>query len=492
MNHNNFKRMLSVLAVFTLLLNGAAGVLLAQNGDDIIIESTGAYLGVSYEAAGNGVAIVAVGEGSAAADAGLEVGDVVTAINGEPIDADTVADTVAGFDVGETITLTVERAGETLELEAVLGERPMTIMRGRVPEFVIPDMPSVERPFLGVRLEDGDAGVTIAEVIEDSPAAEIGLQAGDVIVSINGQEVATAAEVVAMVSAEAPRTQLDLVIERDGATLELSVALRAVESRQFRVVPDMRSNRLIPRLQEGVLEFTLGDITYLQDESALLIETLDESGALYEAGLRAGDKVTGVNGERVALDNMRGELLEMLRGEGAALTVVRGEETLEIDVNGAALAQLMASALVSTAILPDMNGFDFRIEPRGETRRFQIPPMLAPAGARLGVTFVMLDVQAAAEFEVEATEGAYITEVADRSPAAVAGLVTGDIVIRADGETLTTGYSLRDAVALKQPGDSLTLEVLRGGETRTIEVTLGQPEQFSAVPDVTFEEGQLF
>lgn len=492
MIHNILKRMLAVLAVYTLLLSGAAGVLLAQNGDDIIIEPTGGYLGVRYEAADTGVAVVAVAEGSAAAEAGLQVGDVVTAINGEPIDADTVADTVAGFDVGETITLTVERAGETLELEAVLGERPVTIMRGRVPEFVIPDMPSVERPFLGVRLENGDAGVTITEVIEDSPAAEIGLQAGDVIVSINGQEVATAAEVVAVVSAEAPRTQLDLVIDRDGETLELSVVLRAVESRQFRIVPEMRGDRLIPRLQDGVLEFTLGDITYLEDESALLIESLDESGALYDAGLRAGDKVTAVNGEPVAVDNMRGELLDMLRGEGATLTVVRGEETLEIDVDGVTLAQLMASALVSTTILPDMNGFDFRIEPRGETRRFQIPPMLAPAGARLGVTFIMLDAQAAAEFEVEATEGAYITEVTERSPAAVAGLLTGDIVISADGDALTTGYSLRDAVASKQPGDTLTLEVLRGDETLTIEVTLGQPEQFSAVPDVTIEEGQLF
>jgi S1-C subfamily serine protease len=334
--------------------------------------------------------------------------------------------------------------------------------------------------------------VTIAEVIDDSPAAEMGLQAGDVIVSINGQEVATAAEVVAMVSAEAPRTQLDLVIDRDGETLELSVVLRAVESRQIRVVPEMRGDRLIPRLQDGGLEFTLGDITFLEDESALLIETLDESSALYEVGLRGGDKVTAVNGEPVAVNTMRGEILDMLRGEGATLTVVRGAETLAIDVDGAALAQLMASALVSTAILPDMNGFDFRIEPRGDARRFQSPPMQAPAGARLGVTFVMLDAQAAAEFEVEASEGAYITEVAERSPAAVAGLLAGDIVISADGETLTTGFGLRDAVALKQPGDTLTLEVLRGEETLTIEVTLGQPEQFSAVPDVSVKGGRLF
>jgi S1-C subfamily serine protease len=104
----------------------------------------------------------------------------------------------------------------------------------------------------------------------------------------------------------------------------------------------------------------------------------------------------------------------------------------------------------------------------------------------------MLDEQAAAEYEVEQTEGALITDVAERSPAVRAGLLIGDVVLTADGQVLTTEFSLRDAVAVKQPGEVITLEVLRGEETLILEVTLGQPEQFGSLPGVAVEEGHLF
>jgi S1-C subfamily serine protease len=139
-----------------------------------------------------------------------------------------------------------------------------------------------------------------------------------------------------------------------------------------------------------------------------------------------------------------------------------------------------------------MNGLDLRILPPEEARRFQIPPMPSAPGPRLGVTFIMLDEQAAAEYEVEQTEGALITDVAERSPAVRAGLLIGDVVLTADGQVLTTEFSLRDAVAVKQPGEVITLEVLRGEETLILEVTLGQPEQFGSLPGVAVEEGQLF
>src|SRR5690606_41048800 len=48
-----------------------------------------------------------------------------------------------------------------------------------------------DRPYLGVRFgpnEDGD-GVVIAEVVVDSPADEAGLQAGDIVTAVNGEEL---------------------------------------------------------------------------------------------------------------------------------------------------------------------------------------------------------------------------------------------------------------------------------------------------------------
>ncbi len=69
-----------------------------------------------------GAVITEVVGGSAAADAGLEVNDVVVSINGEPVAGiEDLAAQVRSYEAGETVVLEVIRDGETLELGATLG-----------------------------------------------------------------------------------------------------------------------------------------------------------------------------------------------------------------------------------------------------------------------------------------------------------------------------------------------------------------------------------
>ncbi len=69
-----------------------------------------------------GAVITEVVSGSAAADAGLEVNDVVVSINGEPVAGiEDLAAQVRSYEAGETVVLEVIRDGETLELGATLG-----------------------------------------------------------------------------------------------------------------------------------------------------------------------------------------------------------------------------------------------------------------------------------------------------------------------------------------------------------------------------------
>jgi membrane-associated protease RseP (regulator of RpoE activity) len=88
----------------------------------------------------------------------------------------------------------------------------------------------------------------------------------------------------------------------------------------------------------------------------------------------------------------------------------------------------------------------------------------------------MLDEQTAAEHDVDVTEGALITEVAENSPAADAGLQVGDIVTSVNGDVLDVERTLRDRLFAYEPGDQVTLDVLRDDQTTQIDVTLGQPE----------------
>jgi S1-C subfamily serine protease len=72
-----------------------------------------------------------------------------------------------------------------------------------------------------------------------------------------------------------------------------------------------------------------------------------------------------------------------------------------------------------------------------------------------------------------ADAGLLIARVADDSPAAAAGLVRGDILLRVDDTEVNTFADLRGALAKREPGDTIVVTALHGDETRALEVTLG-------------------
>jgi putative serine protease PepD len=84
------------------------------------------FLGVSTAAVrtgDGGVAVVKVSEGSPAADAGFEKGDVITAIDGDRIASATdLVATIRAHSPGDKITVTFERDGETKEVEVTLSK----------------------------------------------------------------------------------------------------------------------------------------------------------------------------------------------------------------------------------------------------------------------------------------------------------------------------------------------------------------------------------
>jgi putative serine protease PepD len=77
------------------------------------------------------------------------------------------------------------------------------------------------------------------------------------------------------------------------------------------------------------------------------------------------------------------------------------------------------------------------------------------------------------EVGAAANGGALVASVRSATPAAKAGLRTGDVIIRLDGNSIGSPDELQRAVDARKPGDRITLEVRRNGATRTVHVTLG-------------------
>lgn len=197
----------------------------------------------SGPAAVAGARVAEVVPDSAAARAGLKVGDVITAVNDRKLGGDTLASVIGAMKPGDTATLSVNRDGTTLSIEAVLGENPdrqgqpflgvsyaMQSVRIETPE--LPSQPGGQAPALPPQIEDwlknlpmpgrggmtADRAVVIANVAQGSPAEKAGLKTDDVIVDVGGRAMRTPQDVVTAVQAARIGEAIELTIRRQGET----------------------------------------------------------------------------------------------------------------------------------------------------------------------------------------------------------------------------------------------------------------------------------
>ena len=99
-----------------------------------------------------------------------------------------------------------------------------------------------------------------------------------------------------------------------------------------------------------------------------------------------------------------------------------------------------------------------------------------PTHAQLGVSLSTVNAQNAQRYGLAADSGAYVAAVSEGSGAAQAGIQVGDIITKFDGQNVESASDLMLDVRSKNPGDKVTLDVNRNGETKQVEVTLGSDE----------------
>lgn len=92
----------------------------------------------------------------------------------------------------------------------------------------------------------------------------------------------------------------------------------------------------------------------------------------------------------------------------------------------------------------------------------------------LGVTIQDVDPQMAKAFGLDHGGGALVGDVSANSPAVKAGLERGDIVVKLDGQPVTGPNDLSVRISEMAPGTIAHLEVYRNGQTRAVDVALGE------------------
>lgn len=137
---------------------------------------------------------------SPAAKAGIEAGDVITAVNGSPVkDSRNLAREIAAMAPGSSAKLDILRKGETRTLTVSLGTMPKQHQASAKQQR---SEPTSNEPHLGLTLAPakeiagaGEKGVVVTNVDPDGPAAERGFQSGEIILDVGGKAVANAGDV---------------------------------------------------------------------------------------------------------------------------------------------------------------------------------------------------------------------------------------------------------------------------------------------------------
>jgi serine protease Do/serine protease DegQ len=174
---------------------------------------------------------------------------------------------------------------------------------------------------LGVTSLDG---VAVAAVQPGSPAATAGLAERDVITHMNGRPLHSAAELRARLALTPIGEEIELRVVRGGEVRNIRVRIAAVQqvsAADSQSVPQLAGMR--------VVEIERGSPLFRRVDGGLVVAAVEEGSRAWQAGLRAGDIIYGVNRRRI---RSVAELVAALRGaeRGYMLNLLRGDFNLSI------------------------------------------------------------------------------------------------------------------------------------------------------------------
>ena len=152
--------------------------------------------------------------------------------------------------------------------------------------------------------------------------------------------------------------------------------------------------------------------------------------------------------------------------------------------SGGPLVNLVGEVIgVNTLVVRNTNSGDV-----AEGLGFAIPVNTAQAVAQqilekgyfarpyLGISFQPINPEIAARYGLPAQWGVYITRVASNSPASKGGLQEGDIITKVGDVALDETHSYVNTLFMFQPGDQVTLTVVRDNKEVQVQVTLGEAQ----------------
>jgi serine protease Do len=198
----------------------------------------------------------------------------------------------------------------------------------------------VVRGWLGVLIQDlnesiagamglgEQTGALVGDVVPDSPAGRAGMEAGDLIVAMNGKAIESSSQLRNRVAATPPGTRVTFEVLRENDRKKITVELGEL--------PDEGAPAAADQGLEDLLGFEVNNLTpdvarrygLSPNISGVVVTAIDQASSAFREGLREGDVIYSLNRRRVeTLAQFNDTLSNAHKGDTVLMRVYRNDNT---------------------------------------------------------------------------------------------------------------------------------------------------------------------
>ena len=176
-------------------------------------------------------------------------------------------------------------------------------------------------------------GVIVKEVVAESPAEKAGIEEEDIILYFGGEKIRTTDDLIEVVRAAEPKSEIKITVFRNGKNIDLTVVVGLYKSPSERIYGLEESPFSITIVRKGGaymgvelydLDEDLADYFGTEEDGGALILSIEGDSPADKAGLKAGDVIVEIDEEVIVCpDDVRELMSDFEEGDEVKIAVLR-------------------------------------------------------------------------------------------------------------------------------------------------------------------------
>ena len=233
------------------------------------------------------------------------------------------------------------RSGGSIGLSFAI---PAKVVRNIIEQLKVNGV--VVRGWLGVSIQNVDRtlaesfdldrprGALVAQVGKDSPAELAGIESGDIIVEVDGEQIEVSADLPHVIGLIAPGSKVPVSVIREGKERSIKIEIGALEANEVpRVVASSSEPGTLQALGMVVRDLQETDENPSGLRGGVLVTKVDDESAADESGVRAGDILTRVGRTPISrLADVESAIERIKPGDSLSLRLIRQGSPLFIGI----------------------------------------------------------------------------------------------------------------------------------------------------------------